>query len=172
MNIVGWYVPDDDPATTILGAEQWRWFEAQLREPAEIRIIVSSIQVVADAKGMESWGNFPHERRRLYEMITRTGAQGIFFVSGDVHFSEISRTDDGPYPLYDFTSSGLTNFRPDWAAAINPQRVSETAYAKPTFGTIEIDWEKPVPEILLSARGLHGEVAFQKTLRLADLTAK
>ena len=34
---------------------------------------------------------------------------GVIFVSGDVHFGEIARFDCGvQYPLYDVTSSGLT----------------------------------------------------------------
>lgn len=35
--------------------------------------------------------------------------KGVFFISGDVHFGEISRYDCATgYPLYDITSSGLT----------------------------------------------------------------
>lgn len=36
--------------------------------------------------------------------------KGVFFISGDVHFGEISRYDCAAvgYPLYDITSSGLT----------------------------------------------------------------
>lgn len=34
---------------------------------------------------------------------------GVFFISGDVHFGEITRYDCAiDYPLYDITSSGLT----------------------------------------------------------------
>lgn len=34
---------------------------------------------------------------------------GVFFISGDVHFGEITRYDCASgYPLYDITSSGLT----------------------------------------------------------------
>lgn len=34
---------------------------------------------------------------------------GVFFISGDVHFGEITRYDcDVGYALYDITSSGLT----------------------------------------------------------------
>lgn len=34
---------------------------------------------------------------------------GVMFISGDVHFCEIARYDCGlSYPLYDFTSSGIT----------------------------------------------------------------
>ncbi|KAI3902231.1 hypothetical protein MKX01_015395 [Papaver californicum] len=34
---------------------------------------------------------------------------GVFFISGDVHFGDITRYDCGTgYPLYDITSSGIT----------------------------------------------------------------
>ncbi len=169
LHLVGWYVPHSDPNVTVLGEAQWAWLEAQLRLPAEWRIVVSSFQVIAGEKGMESWGCFPAERRRLYDLIGRCGAAGVVMLSGDVHFSEISRTDEGPYPLYDFTSSGLTNSSPAWAAAVNPHRVSELAYAKPTFGLLQFDWRGSDPALTLEARGLAGEVAFSRKLRLSEL---
>src|SRR5688500_4781078 len=88
-NIVGWYLPTNDTTATILGKEQWDWLEEQLNKEADVRIIVSSIQVVPHEKGMESWGNFPHERKRLFDLINKTNANGAIFISGDVHFSEI-----------------------------------------------------------------------------------
>jgi hypothetical protein len=36
------YLPDADPTKTMLGDTQWRWLEAQLREPADVRLLVSS----------------------------------------------------------------------------------------------------------------------------------
>jgi len=39
------YVPDPDPAKTMLGPVQWTWLSGELRKPAEIRLIVSSTQV-------------------------------------------------------------------------------------------------------------------------------
>lgn len=172
LNIVGWYVPNKDPQTTILGAEQWKWLEAQLKEPAEVRIIASSIQVVADEKGMESWGNFPHERERLYDLIGKTGAKGVLFISGDVHFSETSRTDKGPYPVYDFTSSSLSEGQADWAAAVNSYRISKKAYALPTFGLIRIDWKRPSPLIKLQAHAEKGEVVFENEIDLNELQSQ
>lgn len=172
LNLVGWYVPDEDPAATILGPEQWAWLEEQLKLPADLRVIGSSFQVIAGEKGMESWGNFPVERKRLYDLIGRTGADGVVFVSGDVHFSEISRTNDGPYPLYDFTSSGLTNSSPVWAAAVNPHRVSPIAYAEPTFGVLRMDWDAVPPSVTMEARGLTGNTAFSLTIPLKTLKKK
>jgi alkaline phosphatase D len=76
LNIRGQYLPNSDPEATLLGKAQWAWLEKELRKPADIRLIVSSTQVVADEKGMEEWGNFPLERRRLFDLIRRTGAEG------------------------------------------------------------------------------------------------
>lgn len=169
LNLVGWYRPDSDPASTILGPTQWAWLEQQLKLPADLRLIASSFQVVASEKGMESWGNFPLERERLYNLITRTRANGVVFLSGDVHFSEISQTKAGPYPLYDFTSSGLTNSSPSWAARVNSFRVSPGAYAEPTFGMLKIDWKTEGPTLTMEAMGLTGNTAFSKTVPLAEL---
>ena len=40
------YVPDPDLSKTMLGMEQWSWLEEKLLEPADLRLIVSSIQVI------------------------------------------------------------------------------------------------------------------------------
>ena len=44
----GKYVPHPDPDVTLLGTAQWRWLEEQLRKPAELRIIASSIQFISE----------------------------------------------------------------------------------------------------------------------------
>jgi alkaline phosphatase D len=163
---VGAYLPDDDPLMTHLGAEQWTWLEAQLKKPAEVRLIGSSIQVVPDQKGMDEWGNFPHERRRLFDLITKTKANGVLLLSGNVHFAELSKWGPGPYPLYDFTSSGMTHVDPTYAAAANPYRIAGP-YVDLNFGLVEIDWgTEPGPTITLKAVGADGSIAFQKTLSL------
>ncbi|MFN0195526.1 MAG: alkaline phosphatase D family protein [Planctomycetaceae bacterium] len=168
LNLVGWYVPNTDPKSTILGEDQWIWLEEQLKEPADVRFIGSSIQVIADEKGMESWGNFPHERKRLYDLIDKTKAKGVVFLSGDVHFTETSKTDAGPYPLYDFTSSSLSVGFQEWAEAVNSFRVSKRAYAEPTFGFVEIKWGK-APTISLQAYGEAGQLIFENKVSLREL---
>ena len=47
------YLPDADPTKTMLGDTQWRWLEAQLHEPADVRLLVSSIQCVVEDHGWE-----------------------------------------------------------------------------------------------------------------------
>ena len=169
--LVGWYLPTDDTTTTILGNDQWIWLQEQLKQKADVRIIVSSIQVVPYEKGMESWGNFPHERKRLFNLIEKTNAGGVIFISGDVHFSEISKTSEGPYTLYDFTSSGITNSHKGWSEAVNNFRVGN-AYAEPNFGLISIDWEQKDPLITLQTISLDNKVKLEHTIRVSELRKK
>ena len=131
--------------------------------------MVAGIQIVAGEKGAESWGNYPRERQRLYELIESTRARGVILLSGDVHFSEISRTDEGPYPLYDFTSSNLAQTETGWEAFKNSHRVAGP-YAEPHFGVVEIDWEARLgPAIELKVIGLDGSVAYRHELLLEAL---
>ena len=77
------YLPDTDPAKTMLGEAQWRWLAAQLRAPADVRLLVSSMQCVVEGHRWERWGNLPAERERLYRVLRDTGARGVRILSGD-----------------------------------------------------------------------------------------
>jgi len=48
-----------------------KWLEEQLQVPADLRIIGSSIQVLAHEKGMENRGNVPHESKRLLNLLMK-----------------------------------------------------------------------------------------------------
>jgi alkaline phosphatase D len=166
----GRYLPEDDPAKTILGEAQWKWLGEQLREPAEVRLIASSIQVVPEEHHWESWANLPHERKRLFALIRNTKASGVIFLSGDRHFAELSVTDGGAgYPLFDLTSSGLNVARiRNMPHEPNRHRVATIQWTD-NFGLVEIHWNRPDPAIALQIRGSAGEVVFQRKLALSLL---
>lgn len=166
----GRYVPDPDPAKTMLGEAQWAWLADQLRQPAELRVIVSSIQVVAEDHLWEKWANLPLERDRLFSTIEEANAGGVVFVSGDRHLAEISMMDAGVgYPLYDLTASALTNSRDDWRMhEPNRHRVGSMNYTN-NFGLIEIDWWREDPEVRLQIRDDLGDVIVQQKLKLSWL---
>ena len=160
------YVPDDDPAKTILGAAQWQWLEERLAEPAQIRLIVSSIQVLAEGHGWERWGNLPRERRRLFDLIARTKAEGVVFLSGDRHVGALyEETGDVPYPLIEITSSGINKF---FAAAseAGPNRLG-ALYPLPNFGIVDIDWWSD--EISLAVADIAGQPRRRATRRISSL---
>ncbi len=150
------YMPDDDPAKTMLGAAQWAWLERQLRKPADLRLIVSSIQVLVQGHGYERWGNFPRERRKLFDLIAETGARGVVFLSGDRHLGALYRlTEDVPYPLHEITSSGINRAFLN-AEEPGPLRLGDL-YRRENFGTIDIDWVKGI--VTLAVRDRTGRPA-------------
>ena len=159
-------MPDADPGKTMLGDVQWRWLEEQLRAEAQLRLIVSGIQVLADGHGWERWGNLPRERDRLLRSITQSGAGGVVFLSGDRHIGALYRESRGlPYPLYEITSSGITH---PWAGAAEagPNRIGALV-TQPHFGSIQIDWAARV--LLLSLRGLDGAILHSRSMVFQDL---
>ncbi|MFT5468599.1 MAG: N-acyl-D-aspartate/D-glutamate deacylase [Verrucomicrobiales bacterium] len=165
----GRYYPDDDPKLTMLGRAQWDWLEEQLRQPAELRIIGSSIQFVPEASGQEAWSNLPRQRQQVLDLIAKTKANGVVFISGDRHWADLSvQTDDGaPYPIYDLTSSALNQIHPRGTPTENRFRVIDETYHKENFGEIEIDWEKG--KLALRIRNLEGDVRIEKSVSLKTL---
>ena len=131
----GSYRPNTDPDATILGAAQWAWLRQVLREPAQLRLLVSSIQLLSDDHPYERWGNFPRERERLLQLLRQTN--DVVVVSGDRHRAEISAMALGERTLVDVTSSSLN--MPREGDEPNEHRVGGLL-AIPNFGTLAIDW--------------------------------
>ncbi len=163
------YLPDPDPAKTMLGDAQWAWLRAQLLQPAELRLIVSSVQVLAEGHGWERWGNLPHERARLLALLAETGAEGVILLSGDRHVGGLYHEPAAaPHGLYEITSSGLNMTYPA-ATEAGPLRLG-AVYGAANFGTIDIDWW--AAEVSLSIRAMHGESVRRISLPIASLAPR
>jgi alkaline phosphatase D len=164
------YIANTDPGATVLGDIQWRWLEQQLRKPAELRLIVSSIQVVSEDHGSEKWMNFPAERERLYALLRTTSASGVLFLSGDRHFADLSMMDGGiGYPIHDLTSSGLNQSSKTWRPLqSNPHRIAGMSYDD-NFGLITVDWSETAPLISLQIRDVEGDIRINHKLPLSVL---
>jgi alkaline phosphatase D len=164
--------PNTDPAATFLGEEQWKWFEEQLKVPAELRLIASGIQVLSDEHPFEKWSLIPHERERLFKLLKDTKANGVVFLSGDRHLAELSMSQEAvSYPLYDITASGFNQANKAWRAPEkNRHRVAAMPYGN-NFGLVTIDWTSETsPRLTLQLRDEEGEIVVRHAIRLGMLT--
>lgn len=166
----GPFEPLRDPSATFLGAEQWAFLREELKKPAEIRLLVSPIQVLAEDHGFEKWMNIPAERDYLFSVIKDTKAEGVVFLSGDRHFAELSSMDGGVgYPLFDLTTSGLN----EGAYNVRPNEENQHRVGNPirgnNFGGVLVDWSAPDPRIELHVYDESGTSVFLYTLELSDL---
>jgi alkaline phosphatase D len=142
----------------ILGESQWGWLEKELLKPgADLTVVGSSIQLVSDQHRFERWANFPKARERFLALLEKTKAHGVIVLSGDRHWAEISRLEKNPagYPLYDVTSSGLTE-QASLMKEENRSRVG-AVFIGHNFGGIHIDWSKEDPWVTLAIHGENGQ---------------
>jgi alkaline phosphatase D len=141
---LGWYIPSNDPKATILGDEQWQWLAQELEKPADVRFIISSIQLITSAHGFESWYNFPRERERFYGLLAAKGVGNAVLLTGDRHSGGFYKTNVPGIanPLWEFTSTSL-NFA--FGKGDGGEKEPDPArtggfWGIPNFGRIDIDW--------------------------------
>lgn len=156
------YIPS--PEGDILGEAQWKWLEQELKNnKANLTLLCSSVQVLADEHNYDKWGNFPTSRKRLLNLIVKLQPKNLLLLTGDRHMAEISKMDlQGlPYPLYDFTSSGLTHIRSSNSEP-NKFRVGDMI-VKRNFGILKIRWDGDRPVVTMQVKGLQNEL-FQEVI--------
>lgn len=154
------YLPNAKPDATLLGPAQWRWLESELRKPADLRFLVSSIQILATEHRFEKWSNFPAERRRLLELLKTTNTKRVVLFSGDRHLAELAalKPEESTlgYELVELTASGMTHA----GASDYPNRFRiGPCWSRQNFGTIDIDWSGKIPSVDLAIRDKEGKIA-------------
>ncbi|MBI2602983.1 MAG: alkaline phosphatase family protein [Deltaproteobacteria bacterium] len=152
---MGPYVANEAPEARMLSETQWTWLEKQFEGEASLTIIGSSIQFLSDFTGWESWANFPPEKERLLAVLKKHPETRVMFISGDMHYAEVSKWDGIlPYPLWDFTSSGLTQ---SWHnVSPNLFRVGKS-FLEANYGLMEFQFD-PVPRLRFQIKNVFGTV--------------
>ena len=159
------YIPQFNADSTILGEAQWLWLESELQKKADVRIICSSTQFGITYNGYESWANFPKEQEKMLALIRKTKANGAFFISGDVHYAELSKWENQfTYPIYDLTASGLTQ---SWHFATpNKNRIAGPVMEN-HFGLLEFNLKRKKVSLQIIDRD--NQVRINQILDLKEL---
>jgi alkaline phosphatase D len=162
------------PTADMLGSEQWQWLEQQLTaSDADVHLIGSGIQVIASEHPYEKWAEFPQARQRLFDLVARSRARNVIFLSGDRHLGEISRLSDPriAQPLYDITSSGMThhakdNFFHSFTHEANQFRRGQN-FLGLNFGFIQLNWDAAPQTATLQIRDQDNAVRIEEKISLA-----
>ena len=159
------YLPHVDTSKSFLGEQQWSWLKTTLQKKADYRIICSSTQFGISYNGYESWANFPHEQLKMLRLIEETNANGVVFISGDVHYAEISTLSTlSLYPIYDITSSGLTQ---TWHLSTPNKNRIEGPFMGNNYGLINIDTEHNVLKVEI--RNSDGKSVIEREINLQEI---
>lgn len=102
--------PEGDSTGSFLSMPQVKWLQNKLKaSDATFKFICVGSQVLNECYYGESYAKYPVERRALLDFIAEQNIPGVIFLSGDKHYTELSKQVYKGYPMYDFTSSPLTS---------------------------------------------------------------
>jgi alkaline phosphatase D len=110
-----WYREPDEikkDYKTMLGEKQLEWLLENLAtSPATFKIVAMGGQFLSDAGLVEQYSNgFNKEREIIINFIQQYNIKNVIFITGDVHFSEMSvLKKDGKPSIYDCTFSAFTS---------------------------------------------------------------
>ena len=95
----------------MLGKEQMLWLKnSLLYSRAAFKVIALGSQVLNPVSPFDKFLNCPVEYTELMNFLAAYKINGVVFLSGDRHHSEIIKVNrEGTYPLYDITASPLTS---------------------------------------------------------------
>ena len=173
--------PNDAPVAerTILGAEQRQWLlDALTTSRAPFKVIAVGGQFLNPLAVFETFSAVaPAERQTLLNQIAARRIEGVVFLSGDRHHTELMRLErPGHYPLYEFTSSPLTAgastyaLREDSPEYTNPLRVDGTLVAGVhNFGTLTVTGPRTDRTMRMRTFDADGAMLWEHTVRARDL---
>ena len=151
---MGWQIYHDSSYTGVevnksyLGKKQLQWLKDNLANShASFKFIVSGSQVLNTEGHGECFCHYTEEWQELLDFIKEYKINGVIFLSGDRHYSEVLKFQKGgQYPLYEITSSPMAA-RPYFSVkkskeANNPLRVEGTLTNELNFMRLSVSGER------------------------------
>ncbi len=165
--------PTEAPRTdakTMWGRAQRQWLiDALTTSDAPFKLVVNGGQVITTQTEHETLARFPQEQSRLLNALREREIEGVVFLSGDRHITELlKRHPEDLYPIYEFTNSPLTA-----GAATDdgtPNRVDGTLVEQRNFGTLTVSGPRTDRTLTLRTFDAEGRLLWERVLRAQDLT--
>lgn len=158
---------------TMLGNTQFEWLiDALSASKASFKIIVIGGQVLNAVPDTENYGRFPEEKEKLLQEITDNKIKGIFFLTGDRHFAEMSMLSrENTYPIYDWTVSPLTAGITSTKVLNedNKFKVKGSSFVQHNFGTISFLGSAENRQMKLTLFDTNGNELWNKTILKKEL---
>jgi alkaline phosphatase D len=139
-----WYRDPDEiikEGKTMLGEKQLEWLlESLATSKATFKIVAMGGQFLSDVTTAETYCayGFEKEREQIISFIYKQNIKNVIFVTGDVHFSEMSvLKQEGKPTIYDCTFSAFTSgSNTSGASWKNSFRIPGTVVMEHNFGKL------------------------------------
>lgn len=158
---------------SMLGPVQMVWLKEALVKPSKFKVICSNVPFAPNVKkgSKDTWDGYVEERAAIYQFIADKKIPGVILLSADRHRSDAYKIDTGiagMYPLYEFSSSRLTNQH------VHPLiKSSLFGYnKKQSFGRVDFDLTGDDPGAKYTIISIDGEEIHSLDLKLSQLKFK
>lgn len=157
---------------TMLGRAQMQWLKNSLLfSRATFKIIALGSQVLNPVSPFDKFANCPAEYNELMDFLKQYKVNGVVFLTGDRHHSEIIKVNrEGTYPLYDVTASPLTSGTHKFSGPEkeNPYRVLGID-EKQNYTKFSFSGERNKRKMLVEFFGIKGEKLGEWSILESDL---
>jgi alkaline phosphatase D len=166
-----------NPDKTYFGRQQMNWLKNGLASSTSLfKFITIGGQTLNPLFEGETFYHYQYEWQELINFITNNKIEGVVFLTGDRHFSELIKyqpTQRGAYPLYDFTCSSVTagtyKIKEGTPEFNNPSRVPGSLLMENNFGKIAITGPKGDRKIILETYDALGTKKWSHTIGEKEL---
>jgi alkaline phosphatase D len=170
-----------NPKKTLLGEQQLAWLKNELiTSKAVFKFICLGGQFLNENTKAECYYEYKAERQEIIDFITNNRINGVIFISGDRHHSEVIKKERpgnkkvaASYTLYDITSSPLTSGvdnilnQPEKE---NPMRVEGTLAVTQNFCLFSVSGMPGERKVLIRCIDKDNKTLWEQTLYEKDLT--
>lgn len=150
-----------NPDKKMFGDKQMNWLKNSLiNSYAPFKIIVTGSQVLNTASTLDCLKDYPTEFEELLHFLETEKINGVLFMTGDRHHSEVIQYKRAKaYTLYDITSSPLTSgiSAVSGAEKDNPDRIPGTLIEAQNYSRITISGKQRERKLKLEFLGIKGE---------------
>ena len=175
------YLPDSlngkpNPEKLMLGKQQMDWLKQELlysraNRFISFRVIVIGSQVANPVSTFDKMLSFPAEYYDLVSFIKEHQINGVVFLNGDRHHSEVIKVQyPGIYPLYDITCSPLSSGTHRFAGpeTHNPYRILGIDKFQ-NYGRVKVSGETGKRNLGIEFVGVKGDLLGQWSVNEQEL---
>lgn len=156
----------DGKEREILGKAQIEWLiAALLNSRAPFKFVAIGGQVLNTAEMYENHAVFAQEKEYLLQRMAEEKIEGVVFLTGDRHHTELSKVEKNGITFYDLTVSPLTS-RPSTVAddEVNENRVAGTFVSQRNFGLIEVRGPRKERTLTIRILDANGELIWKQQI--------
>jgi len=158
----------------ILGDQQKSWLKEELRQSeATFKIICSGNQFIADYLSDKTFALYPKERNEILDFLKEEQIEGVFFLTGDRHHTEVLKKEiNGLYTLFEYSCSPVTswpNAKLNSLRFNKKQRIRGTLINKRNFGKLSFKGDSHNRVCIIETLDKNGKLKGKFEIKAEDL---